>query len=397
VGWLARLEDDNDNLRVAMGWLLENDEIEAAVQMAWDLWMFWLIHGHQSEGRGWIEAALAKGENLTVHARAKALWVRASMHYGLGELELVEENCQESAALFRRVGDKAGLAHALSAQASVRTQRGDTEQAITLFEEAIELGRETGESWGVAGTLAHLGLVHLGQGRHEQAVRCLEEGLVLSRELGNRLTISAALYGLALAERGRGAHARAAELYAEGLAASIEAGDNANIAYCLEGLAQVAVAQGKLEHAARLFGAAETSLEAAGGVRYSHAQDDRPMREQAMNAIRSQLDERSYLSIWAEGAAMSPAETLEYTLAPEEWASTRALTVPAEPSSDNALDNLTRRQREVADLVARGLTNRQIAAELSISEHTVATHVSKIMKKLGLSSRSQLAAWVAEG
>jgi DNA-binding NarL/FixJ family response regulator len=94
---------------------------------------------------------------------------------------------------------------------------------------------------------------------------------------------------------------------------------------------------------------------------------------------------------------MSPAETLEYTLAPEEWASTRALTVPAEPSSDNALDNLTRRQREVADLVARGLTNRQIAAELSISEHTVATHVSKIMKKLGLSSRSQLAAWVAEG
>ena len=171
-------------------------EIEAAVRMAWDLWMFWLIHGHQSEGRGWIEAALAKGENLTAHARARALWVRASMHYGLGDPELVEENCRESAALFRRAGDKAGLAHALSGQASVRTQRGDAEQAITLFEEAIELGRETGESWGVAGALAHLGLVHLGQGRHEQAVRCLEEGLALSRELDNRLTISAALYRL---------------------------------------------------------------------------------------------------------------------------------------------------------------------------------------------------------
>jgi predicted ATPase/DNA-binding CsgD family transcriptional regulator len=396
VEWLARLEEDNDNLRVAMGWLLGHGEIEAAVRMAWDLWMFWLIHGHQSEGRGWIGAALAKGENLTARARARALWVRATMHYGLGDPELVEESCRESAALFRRVGDKAGLAHALSGQASVSTQRGDAEQAITLYEESIELGRETGESWGVSGALAHLGLVHLGQGRHEQAARCLEEGLALSREVGNRLTISAALIGLALAERGRGAHARAAELYAEGLAASIEAGDKANIAYCLEGLAQVAVAQGKLERAAQLFGAAETSLEAAGGVLYSHAQDDRRMREKAMNAIHSQLDERAYLSIWAEGAAMSPAETLEYALEPEEGVSRPSPTVPAEPSSDNALDDLTRREREVAALVARGLTNRQIASELAISEHTVATHVGKIMRKLGLSSRSQLAAWVAE-
>jgi non-specific serine/threonine protein kinase len=273
-------------------------------------------------------------------------------------------------------------------------QRGDAEQAITLFEEAIELGRETGESWGVSGALAQLGMVHLGQGHHEQAVRCLEEGLVLSREVGNRLTISAVLYGLALAELGRGSHARAAELYTEGLAASSEVGDKASIAYCLEGLAQVAVAQGFMEHAARLYGAAEASLEAAGGVRYTHAQDE-PMREQAVNAIRSQLDETAYLSIWAEGAAMSSAETLEYALAPEEGASRPSPTVPAEPS-DNALDNLTRREREVAALVARGLTNRQIAAELSISEHTVATHVGKLRRKLGLSSRSQLAAWVAE-
>ena len=393
--WLARLEDDNANLRVAMGWLLRQGEIEAAVRMAWNLWMFWLIHGHQSEGRGWIEAVLAKGENLSADARARALWVRATMHYGLGDPELVEESCRESAALFRRVGDNAGLAHALSGQASVRAQRGDAEQAITLYEESIALGRETGERWGVSGALAHLGLVHLGQGRHEQAAHCLEEGLALSREVGNRLTISAALIGLALAERGRGAHARAAELYAEGLAASIEAGDNANIAYCLEGLAQVAVAQRNMERAARLFGAAETSLEAAGGVRYSHAQDG-AMREQAVKAIRSQLDDTAFLAIWAEGAAMSPADALEYALAPEEVASRPSPTVPAEPSSGTGPNKLTRREQEVADLVARGLTNRQIAAELSISEHTVANHVAKILRKLGLDTRSQITAWVVE-
>lgn len=56
--------------------------------------------------------------------------------------------------------------------------------------------------------------------------------------------------------------------------------------------------------------------------------------------------------------------------------------------------NLTRHQREIADLVARGMTNRRIAEELRLSEHTVATHVSRILKKLGLRSRVQIAAWV---
>jgi non-specific serine/threonine protein kinase len=93
---------------------------------------------------------------------------------------------------------------------------------------------------------------------------------------------------------------------------------------------------------------------------------------------------------------MSPTETLEYALAPEEGTSRSSPTVPAEPPSDNALDNLTRREWEVAALVARGFTNRQIASELAISEHTVATHVGKTRRKLGLSSRSQLAAWVVE-
>ncbi len=317
------------------------------------------------------------------------------MHYGLGDSELVEENCPESAAPFRRAGDKAGLAHALSGQASVRMQRGDAEQAITLFEQAIELGRETGESWGVAGTLAHLGLVHLGQGRHEQAVRYLEEGLALSQEIGNRLTVSAALYGLALAARGQGEHERAAELYAEGLATSIEAGDNANIAYCLDGLAQVAVAQGNMERTARLFGAAEASLEAAGGVLYPHAQV-RSKREQAMNAIRSRLGETAFSAAWTQGAAITPAEMVEYALSTEEWTSTPAPAVPKDPSAGAASRDLTRREREVVDLVARGLTNRQIASELSISEHTVANHIARILRKLGLASRAQIAAWAAK-
>jgi len=137
------------------------------------------------------------------------------------------------------------------------------------------------------------------------------------------------------------------------------------------------------------------SLEAAEGALYSHAQD-RSMREQAMNAIRSRLDETTFSVAWAEGGSISLTETVAYSLPKKEWALHPASTVPEVPSAGRVPSNLTRREREVAALVARGLTNRQIATALSISEHTVATHVGKIMRKRGLSSRSQLVAWVAE-
>ncbi len=91
---------------------------------------------------------------------------------------------------------------------------------------------------------------------------------------------------------------------------------------------------------------------------------------------------------------MSAEQAIEYVLSTEEPAP------PADPEKrtpdGGSPRDLTPRQREVALLVARGLTNRQVAAELTLSEHTVATHVREILKKLGLQSRTELAAWVAE-
>ncbi len=90
---------------------------------------------------------------------------------------------------------------------------------------------------------------------------------------------------------------------------------------------------------------------------------------------------------------MSPEQAIEYALGAEKPA-------PAEPGEETPdgepLDALTPRQQEVALLVAQGLTNRQVAAELTLSEHTVATHVRGILKKLGVQSRTELAAWITE-
>jgi DNA-binding CsgD family transcriptional regulator len=84
----------------------------------------------------------------------------------------------------------------------------------------------------------------------------------------------------------------------------------------------------------------------------------------------------------------------------EEWAEGRpdasANPLPLVSTTDEPTSNLTRREREVATLVSRGLTNRQVATELSISDRTAANHMARILHKLGLSTRAQIASWATQ-
>jgi non-specific serine/threonine protein kinase len=109
-----------------------------------------------------------------------------------------------------------------------------------------------------------------------------------------------------------------------------------------------------------------------------------------MAAARVGLDEGSWEAAFAEGKLMPLEEAVEYALLGEEESTLSTSPVP-EPPSTNELANLTRREVEVAALVGKGLTNRQIASELVLSERTVDHHVASILKKLGLRSREQVA------
>jgi DNA-binding NarL/FixJ family response regulator len=115
--------------------------------------------------------------------------------------------------------------------------------------------------------------------------------------------------------------------------------------------------------------------------------------EGRVSAARTMLgDEGAWEAVFAQGRAMSAKEATEYALSQEG--------IPAAPESPPAdgrtTDPLTPREREVAGLVARGLANHQIASELYLSERTIETHVSKILRKLGLASRAQIATWATE-
>jgi DNA-binding CsgD family transcriptional regulator len=150
----------------------------------------------------------------------------------------------------------------------------------------------------------------------------------------------------------------------------------------MDGVACIAGAEGTAERAAKLFGAAWALRESLG-----HRQAPRvsALRETYQATTRSRLDEASWEAAWDEGRTMAFAEAVKYALSAVE---------PSSPVSEQAptgtRPTLTRREEEVASLVVRGLTNRQIASELVVSEHTVHHHVTNILKKLNLRSREQV-------
>jgi len=124
--------------------------------------------------------------------------------------------------------------------------------------------------------------------------------------------------------------------------------------------------------------------------------NDRVLQEPYLAAARSRVDETAWETAWEEGRFMGQKEALEYALSEERFIAI-APNVPEELSPDAPPPAaLTPREGEIAALLVQGFTNRQIASELSISEHTVHRHVAGILKKLNLHSREQVASRLAE-
>ncbi len=165
----------------------------------------------------------------------------------------------------------------------------------------------------------------------------------------------------------------------EALRVWVRLGDEDAVAECLDSLAGAAGMRGEGARAARLLSAASAAREIV-GTPIRPVERERYERFVALS--RHGLGDEAWQAAWEAGRAMSLEEAAEYALSTE----------PLE-SSPGAL---TRREREVAALVAKGLTNRRISRDLSISERTVATHVGRILKKLGLRSRAQIATWTTE-
>ena len=425
--WLDLLETEHDNFRAALSWALER-EIGLGARMACALCRFWHTRGYLSEGRRCLEA-VARSDVMPVTVRAKALdglgWIAEPQ----GDYERARVAYEESLRLYRSANDERGAANALGDLGSLALDRGDYEKATSLLEESLTLHRKLGSKEEVVGVLDSLGVLASAKGDREQsmaffgealalsrgtgnvrrnatslgnfgftmlvhgdpeqATELLEESRALFRDIGDSSNVAISLMYSALAALARGNHERVRALSEESLKLLRKAEDRQHIADWLEIMAGGAGARGQVHRAARLWGAAQALREDIG----VHLQPEvRRLLDPYLATARASLGEVAWQARLAEGRAMMPEQAIEDALSAEE----PAVPLPGAHRSGGGSTALTPREEEVATLVARGLTNRQIASELSISEHTAANHIAKILRKLGTGSRTQITAWVAE-
>jgi DNA-binding CsgD family transcriptional regulator len=195
-----------------------------------------------------------------------------------------------------------------------------------------------------------------------------------------------------LASLGLGNHESVRNLCREGVDVARQIEDTHAVAFIMHVMGASAGEEGFPVRSARLWGAAQSILDTLG---LGLGPAERHFYDPYFAVVRTRLGEEAFGMAWAEGREMSLAEALEYASSSEEETITPTVFAPEEPpSADQLSGKLTRREEEVTSLVARGLTNRRISEELFISERTVDAHVRKILKKLGLRSRAQIAARV---
>jgi predicted ATPase len=199
--WLERLEREHDNLRATMQWWLEpgqtGDSVELALRFGGALWRFWEGHGHWSEGRNFLEGALARSEGVVASVRFKAFHALGWVVFFQGDSDRVEVLAEEGLALSRELGDTRGIAASLRLLGLAFWDKGNFVRERVLYEEALRLSREVGDKDGISSALIQLALMDSDQGEYAKARALIEESLVIDRELGDTRGISRGLSLLA--------------------------------------------------------------------------------------------------------------------------------------------------------------------------------------------------------
>ncbi|MFJ8026805.1 ATP-binding protein [Streptomyces sp. NPDC096311] len=383
---LARLRADHRNLEAALEWSLGNRAAQQALSLVAALRHHWCADGFLSEGRRWLDRALDL-PGPPPPERVTALWVAGWVMLQQGDHDGAEARLAECEKLAAELGDESAPYMALSLRGTAALFRGHLPEALDCFETASAGFSRIGPPGGTLFTDFQAAIAHA----HAHDERAAEQGgraIALSEELGEGWTRSYALYALGLHAWAQGELDSAAASARTGLRIQRGFNDHVGAAVLIELLAWTAASEKEFGHAARLLGAVRsvwrslgTSLSAFG----PHLEGHRARCErQVLHALRTE----AWQAALAEGGRMDRDQAISYALDGPTPAQSAAAPAP-EP------DVLTRREREVAALVAQGLSNRRIAESLVLSPRTVDGHVERILAKLGFGSRAQVAAWVA--
>jgi predicted ATPase/DNA-binding CsgD family transcriptional regulator len=392
---LQRVETEVPNIRAALTHLAEVGDAEKVLRMAGTLAVFWDRCGSFSEGRQWLEWALANTDATATAARSAALHGLGLILWSQGYHERAEPFAHASLAIADALGNTELIAHAVHLLGLVAQVQQRWADAEPLLERALGLWRALGmeEVAGVA--LMLLSGVAVGCGEMDRALRRAEESLALYRRLGDAAGTANTLCQLArLAER-RGDVRGATDRYHEALQLWASVGDRWTMVRALAGLAAIAAGHGQPEQAAILVGVIAARAEAVGlAVPASVFMFAGPAYDEAERTARAALGSDRFANLCASGQVLPLHEAVDLaaaiTLATESAKTAEKGPVPL------GLDALTSREHDVLRLMAVGQTDREIAEMLFVSRRTVNGHVGHILAKLNVVTRQEAVARARE-
>jgi len=407
----------------------------ASKAKGWALYLAGWLAFYQSDERQALislEASKRLFFNLEYKRGAAAcLTVLGNIEHHRGNIKVGDAMLEESLALYRDIGDRVGIAYALLTQGILAFFRGEFARTRALCEESLVFSKEMGHTWLIATNLHYMGWMLFLQGAYADAYRLSQESVALFKELGHagfaveaqivlanevrafgdevtaqtlleealaqgramesQDDIARALFELARLALRRSDLLRARTHYEEAvmiLKQEAEIPDRVQwvLASCLEGIGEIALAQGQAAWAVQLFARAaglrtSDTYRNVIGIEQSHY-------ERVLAEATAQLGKETFSSLWTKGHNMTTEQALAgrgLEEAPPDTFSAALPPIPIPTAIPPA--GLTKREFEVLRLVAKGLTNAQVAEKLVISLTTVNSYLSSIYGKLGVSSR----------
>jgi tetratricopeptide (TPR) repeat protein len=310
--WFDRIEAEHDNIRAVLGDALEDGRTDVALRICAQIRHFWWIRGYWSEGRRWLDSALAAGGETDPQLRFEPLWGAGLLATWQGDVERAGAAAEEMLALATEEdARRAGAMHMAGLAAHARD---DLDQAVELYEESARLARKHGDTGIVTIAVNNLGEIAAYRGDYEHALELFEEALAINREGHDRHLVALALLNIGTTTWMLGDLERARELLRDGLAAARDIGQ---VDLFIAGFAALGVAYARHDpaRAARLLGRADALREET--AFRDEEQFERRVRDEAEAGLRARLGEDAYAAAYAEGRALTLEDALALALRPD--------------------------------------------------------------------------------
>lgn len=396
--WITQLYEEEDNMRLALRWFEENNQAVSLMRLTIALFYFWEFAARLAEGRGWLQAAIDAASDVPdmvpPERAARAMRNAGRLAYMQRDVRSAEDLFEQSLHVSRESHDRVGIAASLTGLSLVSGTEQDHDRAESCSDQAVALARELGNQPLLAFSLLASGKAAYERGDLQASRVQLGEALSLYQTVGDRRQRAVVTALLGASELDARDYDSAAGHLGQALAIHHRNGDRWFVIYTLINIARLLAENGQQARASTVLGAVRGLERDLGEV---VAPIGARVVEQLVKTLELALDRDEIDRAVAEGATLPCDEAVALALEATERLelSSDAPPVTDEPET-HGVERLTRREREVAALVALGYSDRQIAEELFISPATVGVHVHHILGKLQIRSRWQVAERVGQ-